>query len=143
LKNDLRFKSFFKIKRFVLAHTFDIRLSEFSNSRSSKSSQRRNPATSGHWEPTGARIWRHPVAVAGAMVRSQLDLARIQSALAGSGRISCKWPRYSMSFKVYIHTDKIAFNQCVKHLKDSNKDILMPNHLLFNYNLNKNHNGTI
>jgi hypothetical protein len=48
-----------------------------------------------------------------------------------------------MSFKVYIHMDKIAFNQCVKHLKDSNKDILMPNHLLFNYNLNRNHNGTI
>jgi hypothetical protein len=57
-------KSFFEIKLFILARTFDNRLPESSNSRSSESKWHRNPATSGHWNIAGARIRRHLVTVA-------------------------------------------------------------------------------
>jgi hypothetical protein len=49
-------KSFFEIKLFVLARTFDIRLFEFGNGRSSESRLGLNPATSSHRNPAGAEI---------------------------------------------------------------------------------------
>jgi hypothetical protein len=49
---------FSEIKLFVLTRMFDIRLSEFSNCRSSESNRRRRPTTSGRRYPAGPRIWQ-------------------------------------------------------------------------------------
>lgn len=57
-------KSFFEIKLFALARTFNIQLLESDNSLSSESSKRWNSATSGHRNPADAGIQRHPITVA-------------------------------------------------------------------------------
>jgi hypothetical protein len=49
-------KSFYEIKLFIFARTFDIRLPESGNDWSLESRRRRNPAISGHRNATGAGI---------------------------------------------------------------------------------------
>jgi hypothetical protein len=66
-------KSFFEIKLFVLARTFDIRLSEFSNCRLSESSRRQSPTTFVHLKPASAGIQENSATV----TRFRPKLARI------------------------------------------------------------------
>jgi hypothetical protein len=75
LENDLR--SFFEIKLFIFARTFDIRLLEFGNNRPSESRADQIPA----------EIGRNP-----AMLRSRQDLAKMAGIRPDLAKMVGIWP---------------------------------------------------